>query len=100
MIEQLIQLSPSSLGVSWAQPSPSTTAQILYYEANGVISTVNISNGVTINYVLNGLRSGWTYSISLQALSPHLPSIITSPTTTTLGETQCILHSNMHEFDF
>ena len=86
MIEQLIHLSLSSLEVSWAQPSPSTTAQILYYEANGVISTVNISNGVTNNFILDGLQSGWTYSISLQALSPHLPSFITNPTTTTLGE--------------
>ena len=90
MIEQLIQLSPSSLGVSWAQPSPSTTAQILYYEANGVISTVNISNGVTTSYILNSLQRGWTYSISLQALSPHLPSSITNPTITTLGECICI----------
>ena len=86
VIEQVVHLSLSSLSVSWVQPSPITIAQILYYEFNGFTNSVTISDGSTTNYVLENLRSGFTYSISLQALSSHLLSPITDPITTTLGE--------------
>jgi hypothetical protein len=86
MIEQVLRGSLSSLNISWFQPSPITIAQILYYEANGVTNSVTINDGITTSYVLENLQSGWTYSISLQALSSHLPSPITDPIITTLGE--------------
>ena len=86
MIKQVLHVFLSSLNVSWLQPSPNTIAQVLYYEANGVTNSVTISDGVTTSYVLENLRSGLTYSISLQALSSHLPSPITDPIITTLGE--------------
>lgn len=96
VIEQVVHLSLSSLSISWVQPSPITIAQILYYEANGVTNSIIISNGSTTNYVLKNLRSGLTYSISLQALSSHLPSPITDPITTTLGEICNIRSIHMH----
>ena len=86
VIEQVLHISPSSLSISWAEPSPVTTALILYYEANGVINSVAVNDGSTTNFVLRNLRGGLTYSISLQALSSHLPSPITDPIATTLGE--------------
>ena len=86
MIKQILRVFLSSLNVSWFQPSPNTIVQILYYEANGVTNSMTISDGVTTSYVLENLQSGLTYSISLQALSSHLPSPITDPIITTLGE--------------
>ena len=86
VIKQVLRAFPSSLNVSWFQPSSNTIAQILYYEANGVTNAVTINDSFTTSYVLENLRSGLTYSISLQALSSHLPSPITDPIITTLGE--------------
>ena len=95
MIEQVVHISLTSLNVSWVQPSPVTIAQVLYYEAVGVSNSVTISNGFNTSFVLENLQSGLTYSVSLQSLSSHLPSPISDPITTTLGELsdlQVIIH--------
>lgn len=90
VIKQLVHLSLSSLSVLWAKPSSVTDAQILYYDANGITNTTTILSGSTTSFVLENLQSGLTYSISLQSLSVHLPSAITDPITTTIGEFKCI----------
>ena len=44
---------------------------------------VEVSGGGTESYLLNGLDSGAEYSMSVVALSPHLPSAVVGPVTPT-----------------
>ena len=45
--------------------------------------TVEVSGGGTESYLLDGLDSGAEYSMSVVALSPHLPSAVVGPVTPT-----------------
>ena len=45
------------------------------------LGDIEVTGGDTESYVREGLQSGVEYSISIVALSPHLPSAVVGPIT-------------------
>ena len=63
--------------MSWSPPTPleDVTGYMIYYSgSDGSIGIVSVSNGWTNSYLLTGLQTGVTYSVSIVATSQHLPS--------------------------
>ena len=71
----VVQKGPTSVRVSWSPPSPleDTTGYRISY-SGGSSDSVNVSDGSTNNYLLIGLQSGASYTISIVGTSLHLPS--------------------------
>ena len=60
----------------WTPPSPlgDTTGYRISFTGGNSSGHVNISGGDSNNYTLTGLLMGFSYDISIVALSQHLPS--------------------------
>ena len=69
------QISPTSITVSWTPPTPlgDTTGYIIYY-TGGSSGSVDVSGGSTDKYTLKNLESEAEYTITIVAVSEHLPS--------------------------
>lgn len=71
----ILRDSNTSLYVGWNLPSTIPIGYVIYYWLDRAdIQQVNVSNGTTQHYVLEGLETGANYSVSMLALSQHLPS--------------------------
>ena len=70
-----VQEGPTSIRVSWSPPTPlgNTTGYRIYY-SGGSSGSEDVSDGSTDNYLLTGLQNGEIYTISIVAISQHLPS--------------------------
>ena len=71
----------TTFNVSWSPPTPleDVTGYMIYYSgSDGRVGNVSISNGWTDSYLLTGLQTGVKYSVSIVALSQHLPSNVTT----------------------
>ena len=81
-----VQEGLTSIRVSWSPPTPlgDTTGYRIYY-SGGSSGSVNVSDGSTDNYLLTGLQSGTTYTISIVGTSDHFFSD-TSTRDVTLSE--------------
>jgi len=81
------QVGPTSVRVSWTAPISvaTVTGYQIYYQAEGDWGSVSVDAGVT-NTTLSNLQNGLTYSITMVALSMHLPSSVVGPHTVTLGK--------------
>ena len=84
--EQLPQ-EPGSFRVSWTPPTSlaNLTGYRIYYSGagdSGILDTGASTTEVTIDNRTDGV----TYTITMVALSPHLPSPVVGPVTITLGE--------------
>ena len=71
--------------MSWSPPTPleDVTGYVIYYSGctcGGSGGNVSVSNGRANNYLLSGVQMGVIYSVSIVALSPHLPSEVVSAT--------------------
>ena len=69
-----VQEGLTSIRVSWKPPTPlgdTTGYRISYSDGD---SSVDVSGGSTDNYLLTDLVMGATYTISIEATSPHLPN--------------------------
>ena len=89
----------TSIRVSWTAPTSvaTVTGYRIYYQAEGVSGSVPVNAGVT-SYTLVHLQDGLTYSITIVALSVHLPSCVVGPETVTLGKS-LYLHIPCTYFD-
>ena len=70
-----VQEGLSSVRVSWSPPTPlgyTTGYRISYSGASS--GSVDVSDGSTDNYLLTGLQSGASYTISIVGTSQHLSS--------------------------
>ena len=68
---------PNTLHVSWTPPSPlghATGYRIYYNGDDGSSGTLDVSGSMSHSQVLRGLSSGVSYTLSVVALSVHLPS--------------------------
>ena len=82
-----VQEGPTGILVSWTPPTPlgDTTGYRIYY-SGGSSGSVNVSGGSTDNHPLTGLQNEASYTISIVAVSDHLPSeALTWPITLVLG---------------
>ena len=70
------QISPTSIRVTWTPPTPlgDTTGYIIYYNSTDIIDNVTVSGGSTDEYTLLNLEREAEYTISIVAVSEHLPS--------------------------
>ena len=62
--------------MSWSPPDPlgDTTGYVIYYSTDGSSDSVDVSGPDSSEAVLEGLVMDSRYSISLVAISQHLPS--------------------------
>ena len=80
-----VQQSGTSIVVSWGSPGSPATGYVLYCQPEGgTISSVNVSGRDTGSHLLENLRSGVTYNISIVAVSGHLPSAVVGPVTASM----------------
>ena len=86
-----VQEDPTSIQVSWSPPTPlgDTTGYRIYY-SGGSSGSEDVIGGSTDDYLLTGLRSGQTYSISIVATSQHFHSeSVAADMEVMLGEDMC-----------
>ena len=88
-----VQEPQTSIHLYWTPPTPlgDTTGYIISY-TGGSSDNVTVSGGSIDNYLLTGLVMDSSYTISIVAISEHLPSDVLE-VEVTLGETEilCIL---------
>ena len=73
----------ATVNVSWTPPTPldDVTGYIIYYGGDdGSGDSVSVVGGSTDSYLLTGLQTGVNYSVSIVALSQHLPSEVVNAT--------------------
>ena len=84
---ELLPREPGSFRVSWNPPASLTnlTGYRIYY--SGADDSGSMDVGASATEVTIGNRTtSVTYSITMVALSPHLPSPVVGPVSVTLGE--------------
>ena len=84
---ELLPQEPGSFKVSWTPPTSSAnlTGYRIYYSGADDSGSVDVGVSAT-NITIDNRTAGVTYSITMVALSPHLPSLVVGPVTVTLGE--------------
>ena len=70
------QISPTSIRVTWTPSTPmgDTTDYIIYYTSKDITDNVTVSGGSTDEYTLKKLEMEADHTISIVAVSEHLPS--------------------------
>ena len=85
---------PGSFRVSWTPPASlaNLTGYHIYYSGAGDSGNMDVGASAT-EVTIDNCTAGVTYTITLVALSPHLPSPMVGPVTVTLGEAnrQCCM---------
>ena len=78
---------PGSFRVSWTPPASSAnlTGYRIYYSGVTDSGSVDVGASAT-NITIDNRTAGVTYTITMVALSPHLPSPVVGPAEVTLGE--------------
>ena len=77
--------------MTWSPPDPleDITGYIIYYSTDGSSDSVNVSEPDSSEAVLEDLMMASSYSISIVAVSQHLPSELRSvPIRLVLGNTE------------
>ena len=84
--EQLPQ-EPGSFRVSWTPPAylANLTGYCIYYSGADDSGSVDVGASTT-EVTIDNRTADVTYTITMVALSPHLPSSVVGPVTVTLGE--------------
>ena len=93
-----VQEGLTSIRVSWSPPTPlgNTTGYRIYYSGHSSrSSSEDVSGGSIENYLLTGLQSETTYTISIGGTSRHFPSDSVVQDVT-LGESYLTLLSSCH----
>ena len=78
---------PESFRVSWTPPASLTnmTGYHIYYSGADDSGNVDVDASQT-NITIDNCTTSVTYSITMVALSPHLPSPVIGPVSVILGE--------------
>ena len=78
---------PGSFRVSWIPPASlaNLTGYRIYYSGAGDSGSMDVGASTT-EVSIDNRTAGVTYTITIVALSPHLPSPVIGPVTVTLGE--------------
>ena len=89
--EQLPQ-QPGSFRISWTPPASSAnlTGYHIYYSGADDSGSVDVGASAT-NITIDSRRPGVTYTITMVALSSHLPSPVVGPLNVTLPGGYCAL---------
>ena len=68
----------TTIRVNWTPPDPAPSGYLIYYSATGDGGIVSVSSGSDNQVVITGRQAGRVYTISMVALSEHLPSVQTA----------------------
>ena len=82
-----LQEDSGSFRVLWTPPAftANLTGYRIYYSGANDSGSVDVDASAT-NITIDNRITGVTYSITIVALTPHLPSSVVGPTTVTPGE--------------
>jgi len=85
-VEQLSQ-EPGSFRVSWTPPASSANLTVyrIYYSGADDSGSMDVGASAT-NITIDNRTAGVIYTITMVALSPHLPSPVVGPVNVSLGE--------------
>ena len=85
---------PGSFRVSWTPPASLTnlTGYHIYYSGAGDSGSMDVGASAT-EVTVDNRTAGVTYTITMVALSPHIPSPVVGPVNVTLGE------NNLHAYN-
>ena len=85
-VERLPQ-EPGSFRVSWIPPVSlaNLTGYRIYYSGADDSGSMDVGASAT-EVTIDNRTAGVTYTVTMVALSPHLPSPLVGPVTVTLGE--------------
>ena len=84
-----VHVDPTSIEVSWSVPASGATVMgyRIYYDDGTSISSVDVGANVTDhNLTIPHPQNILNYSITIVALSAHLPSTVVGPTFVTVGK--------------
>ena len=69
----------TTITVTWIPPSPAPSAgYMVYYSTTGDEGSVSVSSGSDSQAVITGRQADRVYTVSIVALSAHLPSTLTT----------------------
>ena len=69
----------TTITVTWTPPSPAPlNGYLVYYSATGDEGSVSVSSGSVSQTVITGRQADRVYTVSVVALSAHLPSALTA----------------------
>ena len=97
--EQVLR-EPGSFRVSWTPPASlaNLTGYRIYYSGAGDSGSMDVGASAT-EVTIDNRTAGVTYTITMVALSLHLPSPVVGPVTITLGEDftfeDIVLHNDL-----
>ena len=69
---EAVQISPTSINVSWTPSTNATGYRINYVSSEGDSDSVTVSDSSTSSQTLTGLTNGLNYTISIVATSDIL----------------------------
>ena len=69
----------TTITVTWIPPSPIPSAgYVVFYSTTGDEGSVSVSSGSDSQAVITGRQADYEYTVSVVALSAHLPSALTA----------------------
>ena len=78
------QVGLTSFTVSWTPPNPAPEGYVIFFQGGDDEGSVMVDDGSAIMFTVDDRINDRQYSITMVALSPHLPSTVTSPETIVL----------------
>ena len=79
-----LQIGLTGFTVSWTPPNTTPTGYVVFFQGGDDEGSVMVDDGSATVVTVDGRVNNRQYSITMVALSLHLPSTVTSPETVTL----------------
>ena len=79
-----MQIGLTSFAVSWTSPNPTPTGYVVFFEGGDDEGSVMVDDGSATVVTVDGRVNNRQYSITMVAISLHLPSTVTSSETVML----------------
>ena len=97
-----IQIGLTSFIVVWTPPNPTPTGYVVFFQGGDDEGSVMVGDGSATVVTVDGRVNNRQYSISMVALSLHLPSTVTSSETVMLckvldGAVLCIKYCSFEK---
>ena len=75
----VVQAGLTNFTVSWTPPTPTPEGYVIFFQGGDDEDSVTVEDGSTTTVNIDGRVNGRQYSVTMVALSQHLPSTVTSP---------------------
>ena len=74
-----MQTGRENFTVTWSSPDPTLSGYVIFFVGDGDVGSVMVDDGAATMQTVDGRLNNQLYSITMVALSQHLPSTETSP---------------------